>query len=362
MTTAPASTVPATRTHAITAGVIALGITALIAVVAYRPGAAVLWLVLPATLLAQGGAALACVALRRYRPDIGWPGWLACGITAAGLGALAGAGLGASLLGRELDQLVLNNALTRALLAGLLLGACIVIAWRLLADGRAREQRWLNNNAALEIKRLRLEGEIARAELQVMQTQIEPHFLFNTLANLRQLIRTDSEGALRMNEHLIRYFKALTASLSQPEIALRNELELCDAYMAIMEMRRGDEGDYRVIFDARAEREQDTLPLPPASLLTLIENAIKHGQPEHDDKPKIEVRIGTSPSGWSLSVTDNGPGLKQPPHAAARQGTGLTNLRARLALLYGDAAGLRLHDGSGGGCVATLHLPRHGTD
>ncbi|CAG0928688.1 MAG: hypothetical protein EFKGCFLK_00025 [Rhodocyclaceae bacterium] len=347
------------RSYAAAAAVMALGVTCMILILAYRPGGTTGWLVAPAALLSQCAAALACLRVRRWKPEPGWLVWLACGVLAGGAGAMAGIALGGGLLGREWVQILKGPALVRGALAGLLLGGCIATIWRLMADGLARERRWMAANTDLEIERLRLERGIARAELQVMQAQIEPHFLYNTLANLRQLIRTDAAGALHMTEQLIRYFKALTASLSQSQAPLENELVLCDSFMEIMRLRWGDRLEYVVACNEPAEKGMKSLSVPPGSLLTLVENAVKHGQPNDGSTPSIQVDIVAEKGRLSLTVTDNGAGPSAGFDESGRQGSGLANLRTRLALLYGTEAEVSLDTAKRGGCIANIRIPEH---
>jgi sensor histidine kinase YesM len=195
----------------------------------------------------------------------------------------------------------------------------------------------------------RASARLQQARLQVLRAQIAPHFLFNTLANVRQLSRIDQAGAAAMLRDLIHYFSITLAHRSDSESTLGQEARLVDAYLRIHRVRMGARLSYEVIVPSELEPAQ----LPSMALLTLVENAIKHGI-----NPLVEggfVRVAAHRRGTMLhvEVADTGRGMS----ATEGQGMGLANTRARLAMLYGPRARLSLAHGRPRGFVATVQLP-----
>jgi signal transduction histidine kinase len=195
----------------------------------------------------------------------------------------------------------------------------------------------------------RASARLQQARLQVLRAQIAPHFLFNTLANVRHLSRIDQAGAAAMLRDLIHYFSITLAHRSDSESTLGQEARLVDAYLRIHRVRMGARLSYEVIVPSELEPAQ----LPSMALLTLVENAIKHGI-----NPLVEggfVRVVAHRRGTMLhvEVADTGRGMS----ATEGQGLGLANTRARLTMLYGPRARLSLAHGRPRGFVATVQLP-----
>jgi signal transduction histidine kinase len=240
----------------------------------------------------------------------------------------------------------------RGLLAAPLLGALVGGGLWLLERARQRERAvW----AAQQLARAhgqQLQHERTLAQLQLLQAQIEPHFIYNTLANLRQLIKLDSARALQMLDHLIRYFKLALPGFRADRLPLRDELALVQAYLDLLSERMGRPMNLR----AEVPEPVAGAMLLPGALLCLAENAVKHGLPDGD--APLELRISAHRAGpsWMLSVRDNGAGLPSQPTPPRGGGTGLANLRERLRLSYGDAATLHLHNAHPG-CEAVMTLP-----
>jgi hypothetical protein len=194
-----------------------------------------------------------------------------------------------------------------------------------------------------------LDAEMSRARLQLLRAQIEPHFLFNTLANVRQLARTDTSAATRMLDNLMQYFAAALPNLRNEETTLAQEAALLDAYLSIHRMRMGGRLTYQVEFPA----ELGGVRVPTMMLLTLVENAIKHGITPLTEGGAISVRAHRTDALLQLTVVDSGRGMT----ATAGSGTGLANIRSRLMLLYGNAAALSLSRLQPRGVAATITLP-----
>jgi signal transduction histidine kinase len=201
-----------------------------------------------------------------------------------------------------------------------------------------------------QLHRLQLDRELDNAHLQLLQAQVEPHFLFNTLANLRRLVRTEPSAAQAMLADLLRYLAEALPRLRDERSTVARELALVRAYLALHQVRMGSR--LKVTIDA-PDAVAD-LPVPPMVLLTLVENAIKHGIGPQVEGGEIRVQAQRQPEGpLMLSVTDTGRGLV----AGSGHGSGLANLRARLKALYGQAAALSLTAKQPQGVVATVILP-----
>jgi signal transduction histidine kinase len=200
-----------------------------------------------------------------------------------------------------------------------------------------------------EVDRARFASELAESRLQVLQAQIEPHFLFNTLANVRRLHGTEPAAARSMLEHLTRYLQAALPQMRDGRSTLGREAEIALAYLRIQQMRMGR----RLVVAIDIPAELHECPVPPMMLLTLAENAIKHGvgPARHGGT----VRLGAHAEGGRLIVTvaDSGVGLA--PGSGA--GVGLANIRARLAAQFGRTAQLALQNNELGGLTATIALP-----
>ncbi|WP_034639997.1 sensor histidine kinase [Chitinilyticum aquatile] len=231
--------------------------------------------------------------------------------------------------------------LASSLLIGLAATAFFVLLYRLHAStlALATEQK-----KAAELK----QAETA-AQLAMLQAQIEPHFLFNTLANVQSLIERDPPLARTMLEHLNDYLRATLGRTRSKHTTLGDELALLEALLAIIRIRLGERLNYRI--DVPDELRDASLP--PLLLQPLVENAIEHGIEPSLAGGTITIAARSDNGRLQLSVSDTGIGLT----AAPGNGVGLANVRQRLASLYGDAGQLQLHANSPSGVRAELHLP-----
>lgn len=212
--------------------------------------------------------------------------------------------------------------------------------------------------AQVDADRERLAKRNMEAELKLMQAQVEPHFLYNTLANLRYLTESQSPMALEMIDHIIDYLRLSLPGFRADLAPLRDEAALVRAYLAIMEIRMGEK--LRTTIDAPDDLLD--VSLPPLLVLTLVENAVKHGIARAPDGGEIVFSARADHEHIELVVSDTGVGLTETASAPLQQqsstGVGLANVRDRLAAVYGNEATLTLTANIPRGVIARIHLPK----
>jgi sensor histidine kinase YesM len=194
-----------------------------------------------------------------------------------------------------------------------------------------------------------LERELLASRLAVLQAQIEPHFLYNTLANVQALSRKDAAGAEQMLTHLIDYLRSAMPAMRSTKSTLKREFQLARAYLSIMQFRMGERLDFSVDCDAALLE----LEFPPTIVGTFIENAIKHGLEPSKTGGRIDVRAWHDGAGLLVEVADTGVGFS----ATTGSGVGLANARERLVMLYGPGAELDLSLNEPSGVVARARIP-----
>ncbi|MEY4749414.1 MAG: hypothetical protein RIQ60_1628 [Pseudomonadota bacterium] len=317
-------------------------------------------------LFIDGGRALLSRVL--HTPGGQWPGWPSMTVNIA-VGALAGYMLGSRLAAAVLGQAVVGSIWPT------LPSAVLTLLVAAIATGffYSRERLHLEMAAAEAARRQALESQLG-----LLQSQLEPHMLFNTLANLRVLIELDPVRAQTMLDHLIGFLRITLSASRQPRHPLQAEFDRLGDYLALMAVRMGA----RLQFSLELPAELAALPVPPLLLQPLVENSIKHGL-----EPKVEggaIRVGArregdllrlqvqdSGVGWPEGAPDIGAGAPDaatlPRSPTSGGGFGLTQIRERLAGLYGGRARLQIGpagDGGGGGSknsgsgtLAVIHLP-----
>jgi len=215
---------------------------------------------------------------------------------------------------------------------------------------RARDEAVRSQAVAFERERSTLERQALDARLRLLQAQVEPHFLFNTLANVRELVDSGSPQASAVLNSLIAYLRAAVPRLQDPSTTMGQELQLVRAYLELMHMRMPD----RLQFEIQAEDAALALRCPPMTLLTLVENAVRHGIDPGEEGGRIEVRVRVADGRCRAQVIDTGVGLRTTGDAP---GTGLSTLRERLALTFGGDARLRLVRHEPRGVRAEIDIP-----
>jgi sensor histidine kinase YesM len=199
------------------------------------------------------------------------------------------------------------------------------------------------------LQRVQLERQMTEARLQSLQAQIEPHFLFNTLANVHRLYQTEPGLGKKMLANFVAYLRAALPQMRHDETTLKQEVELARAYLNVLQVRMGA----RLVFRLDVPDDLGALPFPPLALSTLTENAVKHGLNPLPEGGTIEIRARVESRRLSVEVADTGAGLRQ----SGGSGAGLANLRARLAALYGNEASLSIRANEPRGIRVTIAVP-----
>jgi sensor histidine kinase YesM len=215
----------------------------------------------------------------------------------------------------------------------------------------ARE-RQARAEAALAQERERIgaaEREATRANLRALQAQIEPHFLFNTLANVASLVDADPAAAKRMLESFNRFLRASLAATRTESTTLGADAELIAAYLAVLQERMGKRLGYRIDVPA----DLAGFALPPMLLQPVVENAIQHGLEPKVEGGEVVLSARRENAAVRIEVADTGMGFAP----TTRGGLGLANLRDRLRLLYGEDAELSIRENPRGGTVVAIALP-----
>lgn len=202
------------------------------------------------------------------------------------------------------------------------------------------------------LRRASIEQQLTNTRLTALRKQIEPHFLFNTLATVRRLHRTEPQAGADMLANFIDYLCRLLPMLERSEVLLGEETDLVQAYLSVIQVRMSQRLHVQIrVPDALREAK-----VPPLALATLVENAIKHGLAPLPAGGRIEVFAERAIDGsLQLTVQDNGVGLKS--DARGGTGLGLYNIRTRLATLHGARASLSVEANEPRGVRARMILP-----
>jgi LytS/YehU family sensor histidine kinase len=205
---------------------------------------------------------------------------------------------------------------------------------------------------AAKARQIEAERRAAEAQLRLLQGQIEPHFLFNTLANVQALIDVDSAKAKAMLESFTDYLRCSLTALRADRSTLASEIALVQAYLSLLKTRMDDRLQFEIHHDAALQGAR----LPALCLQPLVENAIHHGLEPKIEGGRIAVSARREGNSLLLEVRDDGLGLAAGGSRRKGAGVALANLRERLSSAYGDAASLRLSDAAPG-TLATLRMP-----
>jgi two-component system, LytTR family, sensor kinase len=204
-----------------------------------------------------------------------------------------------------------------------------------------------------EIIAIQLEERLVCAEIQALDMQLHPHFLFNALQAISTMIYTDAETADRMIARLGDLLRLALDNMGEMEVPLKHELDFLERYLEIERTRFDDRLTVRMDIDPEALNAR----VPNLLLQPLVENAIRHGIAACKDKGRIEIRAQRRDDMLELRVRDNGPGLPENKKLSLREGIGLSNARARLRQLHGSRHRFDLRNAKGGGLVVSLSIP-----
>ena len=225
------------------------------------------------------------------------------------------------------------------------LGAAVALIYML----SRRSDAATNAMHETKVAQQALAKQTLEARLQLMEAQIEPHFLFNSLANVQRLYETQPELGEHLIEDLKIYLRAALPQMRETRTTLGREAELSRAYLGVLKARMGDRLCFRI--DVPAELYDQTFP--PMMLITLVENAIKHGIHQSPNGGSIVVQARRDGDQLTAEVVDTGVGFR----GTFGKGVGLANIRARLGALFGDRAELSLCANEPSGVVAAIAVP-----
>jgi Histidine kinase len=231
-----------------------------------------------------------------------------------------------------------------------LLSAAIKIAYagRVKAEAKAQEAQQVADAESLK-------RQLAEARMAAMQAQVEPHFLFNTLASIDHLIETDPPRASQMQKNLIALLRASMPAMRDKTASLGRELEVVRPYLEILKVRMGE----RLQAQVNVPEGLYSADFPPMMLQSLVENAIKHGLEPKAEGGALTVSAEVVHGKLAVTVADTGVGFARA--ATAGTGMGLQNIRERLKLIYGDAAELRIAGNAPSGTRVIIVVPYKAT-
>jgi Histidine kinase len=232
------------------------------------------------------------------------------------------------------------------------LGVSVLLAvFRIFSSMFALELNYTQQLAFEKLRITALERSIAISELKTLQAQIEPHFLYNVLANVQSMIAHAPAKADAMLAHLIDYLKCALPSMRRGASTLHAELDLARSYLAIAQLRFGDR--LTVTVNDAQNVAESTVEMPPMLLMPLVENAIRHGVEGKPGAVHVEVQVKIENQVLTIRVIDDGSGFTQ----SSGSGIGIANVRERLTALYGDRASVFVTLREGGGVVSALSVP-----
>lgn len=262
-----------------------------------------------------------------------------------------GTAAGGGLIGRW-------GATFLASLAGAALSATLIVDshWLLGALGAAltAHHGWVVRKligASSAAEQQQRQVLVCQAEMTALKARLDPHFLYNTLATVQALIRRNGEAADALLSHLVKYMRYALSASARDMSDLGTEFDVADAYLQIARVRMGK----RLSASVHLDEGLDGIAFPRLALQVMVENAITHGAENKVGPVSVKVRATLVGNVLTVSVSDDGAGLEQQVQPPGH-GTGLSNLRRRLAAIYGDGAKLVVVGREDGGVTATLKV------
>jgi sensor histidine kinase YesM len=217
----------------------------------------------------------------------------------------------------------------------------------------SERRRWAEHRRRVELEKISAQKSELDLRLTVLQAQVEPHFLFNTLASVRSLVTSDPQRAAQTIDALAAHLRAtlprIRAGTGLSQSTLGEQFDICASYLELMKVRLGE----RLQFELRLPPRLRDLPFPPLLLISLVENAIKHGAEPKPGVTRVVLVARAAGDRLEVVVEDDGAGLK----VGLGQGTGVANIRAQLLTRFAAAAQLDLQERAFGGVIARLVIP-----
>lgn len=223
----------------------------------------------------------------------------------------------------------------------------VLLYW--LVVGAAHGLRYYHSSRERELRASQLEARLAETRMQLLSMQLQPHFLFNTLNAISELVHEDAETADRMIAGLSELLRETLQLGGAPAVTVARELQLLGCYVDIQRARFGSRLQVTIDADASAL----DAAVPPLLLQTLVENAIRHGLSRRAAAGRVDVAVRRDRDTLRLTVIDDGPGLDE----RRRDGVGLTNTRARLEALFGGDTTFDLANNAAGGVRVAVRAP-----
>ena len=224
------------------------------------------------------------------------------------------------------------------------------LGWYFIIVALAHAEYYAGLSRQEALRRAQLQSQLDAARLDALQSQLRPHFLFNTLTTIAEQVYGDPAGADTMITRLSRLLRSSFVDPEVQEVTLRQELELLQCYLDIARVRFRE----RLTIDVDIHPNALDAFVPRFLLQPLAENALQHGLEPAEAGGRLEIRVRAHLDTMTVELNDNGIGL---PAGDLRNGTGLRNTRQRLAHLYGSRAQLEIHRRAGGGTSVRVTLP-----
>ncbi len=270
---------------------------------------------------------------------------LSSSVIAIIIGTALGWLIGSAIIGRIDSISLFEKGFFKAMILGIMFGT--MIYYFFFSRYSISEKESLIQEE--RIKRLTSEKKIVETNLKLLQAQIEPHFLFNTLSNILSLIDTDLETGKSMLVNLMQYLRTTLSKTRQDTSTLGREMELISAYLNIFKIRMGE----RLCFKMDIPEKMKNLTFPPMLIQPLVENAIKHGLEPEIEGGEILIRGAVDGDRIRIEVSDTGQGF----YENSDPGMGIENIRQRLQSLFGGRARLILEENRPSGMKAIIEVP-----
>jgi sensor histidine kinase YesM len=261
-------------------------------------------------------------------------------------GTAIGLLIGSSIL-QNFFSISVSADLLRTIVSAIVIGGAV--GWFFYSKARLRTSNRIIQEE--RVNRLSSEKEALEAKLRLLQAQIEPHFLFNTLSNVLSLIDTEPAKGKSMLTDLIHYLRTSLSRTLSEITTLGQEIDMIKAYLSIQKIRM----DERLNFTIELPDTLRQHSFPPMLLQPLVENAIKHGLEPKIDGGTVTIKAMEKDSLIRIEVIDTGIGFS----AYQKNGVGIGNVKERLQMLYGEKGRLTLEENKPNGVRATIEVPKH---